>query len=47
MDGESLVAQIPGRIEHIDSGRAGSFQNLEQLGALIVRLPAEVKAVEG
>lgn len=47
MDGESAGAQIRGRIEHIDSGRSGSFQNLDELGALIVRLVAEVKAAEG
>jgi hypothetical protein len=46
-DGESPVAQIRGRMEHIDSGRSGSFQNLEELGALIVRLLVEVKAAEG
>jgi hypothetical protein len=47
MDGESPVGQIRGRIEHIDSGDSGSFQNLEELGALIVRILAEVKASKG
>jgi hypothetical protein len=29
-----------GRIEHIDSGRAGSFETLEELGVLLLRLLA-------
>jgi hypothetical protein len=32
--------QFVGRIEHIDTGRSGSFRSLEELRAMIVRLLA-------
>jgi hypothetical protein len=33
-----------GRLEHIDSGRAASFQNLEELAAAIVLLLAAAES---
>jgi len=35
---------LSGRIEHLDSGRAASFQNLEELAAAIARLLAAAES---
>ena len=40
---EPGAGQFVGRIEHIDSGLSGSFQSLEELGAVIIRLLAKAE----
>jgi hypothetical protein len=35
---EPAAGQFRERVEQIDTGRSGSFQSLEELGAMIVRL---------
>jgi hypothetical protein len=42
-DSNPALGQFQGRIEHIDSGFSGSFQNLEELGEVIARLLAKVE----
>lgn len=39
-DSDPKQGLFRGRVEHLDTGREGTFQTLEELGALIVRLLA-------
>lgn len=43
-DSDPALGQFQGRIEHIDSGFSGSFQNLEELGEAIARLLTKVES---
>ena len=43
---DPAAGQFVGRIEHIDTGRSGSFRSLEDLGAVIVRLLAQTQSQE-
>ena len=43
---DPAAGQFVGRIEHIDTGRSGSFRSLEELAAAIVRLLALTESPE-